>query len=237
MTSACSSEEVNTTVGNRRVRSSALTRLRTSSPSTLGRCRSSRMRCGMTLGSRPSWRPVANRYSRASAPSRATTTSLRMLCFLRVLRVISSSSALSSTSKIVSSLTIGLTTFRRTLGADATPGKTQDTTRYGPPTSRLTRTRTTDATTSGALRPPEGLRWPGGAPPSGVLSDRLRGFLRLCAWARQQLGDALQGSGQQVVTPTNLLLSGVELAFEGLDARPQLGDGLVLRVDQRRRGG
>jgi len=61
--------------------------------------------------------------------------------------------------------------------------------------------------------------------------------LRLCAWARQQLGDALQGSGQQVVTPTNLLLSGVELAFEGLDARPQLGDGLVLRVDQRRRGG
>src|SRR5205823_6188874 len=55
------------TTGSERVPWSARKRRRTSNPSTFGSFRWSRMRSGMTVVSRPSYRPVPNRYSSASA--------------------------------------------------------------------------------------------------------------------------------------------------------------------------
>ena len=76
--SSSSFDEVSTTTGMRRVRSSALIRRRTSSPPTLGSFRSSRTnpreKCS---SSSPKSR------ARASAPSRATVTGLSRLFFLR----------------------------------------------------------------------------------------------------------------------------------------------------------
>ena len=65
------------------VRGSARNRRRTSRPSTLGSFKSSKVTCGMSLVSRPVNLPLPPKSSRASAPSRTTTTSLVMLFFLR----------------------------------------------------------------------------------------------------------------------------------------------------------
>src|SRR6267143_476607 len=91
------------TTGRRRVRSSARNRRRTSRPSSLGSFRSSRTTCGR-LGSRPLWRPVPKRYSSASTPSRATTTSFPILFFFSARSVSVTSSGLSSTSRMVLAL-------------------------------------------------------------------------------------------------------------------------------------
>src|SRR5438552_9025777 len=89
------------TIGRRLVRGSARTRRSTSRPFTLGSFRSR-----STTASWSSRPPLdlplePRRYSSASAPSRATTTSLRMLFFFSARSVSASSSGLSSTSSTI----------------------------------------------------------------------------------------------------------------------------------------
>src|SRR5687768_6901618 len=104
MRSCSSFEDVNITTGRSFVRSSARIRLSTSRPSIFGSLRSSRVTLGSLAMSRPANDPVPKRKSRASTPSRATTTSFWMLFFFSARSVNSSSSGLSSTSKITLSL-------------------------------------------------------------------------------------------------------------------------------------
>src|SRR5712691_11385320 len=83
MMSSSSLELVRTTTGIICVRSSARILRKTSSPPTFGRFKSRRMRAGRGTAS-----PLpGKRYARASAPSRITTTSLRILLFLKALSV------------------------------------------------------------------------------------------------------------------------------------------------------
>src|SRR5882672_5774556 len=102
--SSSSLEEVRTTTGISRVRGSARSRWSTSMPLSLGSLRSSRTTAGKACGSRPACLPVENRKSRASCPSLATNTSLAMFALRSARRVRSSSSWLSSTSRIVFSI-------------------------------------------------------------------------------------------------------------------------------------
>src|SRR5256885_13947522 len=101
--SGSSRDEVSTTTGRARVRSSALRRRSTSRPSTLGSFRSSRTTRGTMPISRQGWVPSPKKKSSASAPSRATNTWFAMLRSLRARSVSSSSCALSSTSRISTS--------------------------------------------------------------------------------------------------------------------------------------
>src|SRR5690242_17164273 len=105
--SRSSFEEVSTTIGKARVRSSAFTRCSTSSPSTLGRRRSSRITLGFG-GSRLAQGPVENKRSSASAPSFARTRLFASLC-LRSARMQSSASlSLSSTRRISTAAVSGM---------------------------------------------------------------------------------------------------------------------------------
>src|SRR3712207_5303848 len=79
--------------------------------------------------------------------------------------------------------------------------------------NRLIR-RATYATMSGALRPPERLRWPGGVHPFGVVGGRLvavtrlgrsRGFCWGVSRGFQLRLDALQGGGQEVILAPGFL--------------------------------
>src|SRR6202521_5143870 len=101
MMSSSSLEAVRITTGRRRVRSSARMRRSTSSPSTRGSLRSSRMTAGSSFGSRPLYSPVQNRYSSASAPSRTTAIWLFRLHFLNARAISFSSVGLSSTSSTI----------------------------------------------------------------------------------------------------------------------------------------
>src|SRR5438105_2426821 len=102
--SGSSRDEVRTTTGRARVRSSALRRLSTSRPSTLGSFRSSRITRGTMPISRQGWLPSPKKKSSASAPSRATNSWFAMLRSLSARSVSSSSCGLSSTSRISTSL-------------------------------------------------------------------------------------------------------------------------------------
>src|SRR2546423_2245840 len=102
--SGSSRDAVRTTTGRARVRSSALRRRSTSRPSTLGSFRSSRITRGTMPISRQGWVPSPKKKSSASAPSRATNSWFAMLRSLRARSVSSSSWALSSTSRISTSL-------------------------------------------------------------------------------------------------------------------------------------
>src|SRR6266403_1490416 len=99
--SSSSLEEVRITVGISRVRGSARSRLSTSSPESFGSLRSSRITAGMRERSRPACAPSPKRKSTASAPSRATTTSFAIFAWRSARVVSSSSSGLSSTSRII----------------------------------------------------------------------------------------------------------------------------------------
>src|ERR1017187_317797 len=102
LTTSCSScEDVRITTGRSFVRSSARIRRRTSRPSTRGSFRSRRTRAGSATTSGPAWPPVPKRKSSASTPSPATTTRFAMLFFLNARNVSATSSALSSTSRMI----------------------------------------------------------------------------------------------------------------------------------------
>src|SRR5712671_6951137 len=102
--SSSSLEEVRTTTGTSLVRGSARIRCSTSMPSSLGSLRSSRTTAGIVGGSRPAYLPVQNRKSSASWPSLATETWLAMLALRSARSVSSSSFGLSSTSRIIFSI-------------------------------------------------------------------------------------------------------------------------------------
>src|SRR5262245_28712419 len=74
----------------------------TSSPLIFGSFKSSSTSSGKSC---PDSAPAPNRYSRAAAPSRTTTTELQMLLSSRAMRVSSSSSGLTSTNRIVEPFT------------------------------------------------------------------------------------------------------------------------------------
>src|SRR6267142_1203311 len=99
--SSSSLEEVRITVGISRVRGSARSRLSTSRPESFGSLRSSRITAGVRATSRPACAPSPKRKSSASAPSRATTTSFAIFAWRSARVVSSSSSGLSSTSRII----------------------------------------------------------------------------------------------------------------------------------------
>src|SRR6267143_1649249 len=101
--SGCSAEDVNTTTGMARVRSSSLRRRSTSRPSTLGRFRSSRITLGATPISRSVLGPAPKKKSIASAPSRQTKSWLARWRDVSARRVSSTSAGLSSTKRISTS--------------------------------------------------------------------------------------------------------------------------------------
>src|SRR5438128_1355388 len=107
--SRSSAEEVSTTTGIMRVRSSPLIRRRTSRPSTRGSFKSSRMTLGCSSSGRSAYRPVANTNSRASAPSRTTWTRFPRLCSLKACSVSWTSFGLSSTRSISTARPASLT--------------------------------------------------------------------------------------------------------------------------------
>src|SRR5213594_2889770 len=133
--SSSSLEEVRTTTGTSLVRGSARIRCSTSIPSSLGSLRSSRTTAGSVCGSRPACGPVPNRKSTASWPSLATKTLLAMLAFRSARRVSSSSFGLSSTSKIVFS--ISPSTARRAAPSVEFPGGRLDRAARQKPRHRL----------------------------------------------------------------------------------------------------
>src|SRR5437879_5221188 len=104
--SSSSLDEVRTTTGISLVRGSARIRFSTSMPSSLGSLRSSRTTAGIVGGSRPACFPVPKRKSTASWPSLATITLLAILALRSARSVSSSSFGLSSTSRIVFSITV-----------------------------------------------------------------------------------------------------------------------------------
>src|SRR5215210_634877 len=65
------------------------------------------------------------------------------------------------------------------------------------------------------------------------LLDRLGGFWGLLG--RFYGGYPLQGGGQQMISPADLFVAGIDLALEALHPSAQLLDGLVFRGDQRAR--
>src|SRR6266850_4023529 len=99
--SSSSLEEVRITVGMSLVRGSERRRSSTSSPESFGSLRSSRITAGIRERSRPACAPSPKRKSSASAPSRATTISLAIFAWRSARVVSSSSSGLSSTSRII----------------------------------------------------------------------------------------------------------------------------------------
>src|SRR3989475_11996883 len=101
--SGCSAEDVNTTTGMVRVRSSPFRRRSTSRPSTLGRFRSSRITLGVTPMSRRALGALPKKKSIASAPSRQTKSWLARWRDVSARRVSSTSAGLSSTSRISTS--------------------------------------------------------------------------------------------------------------------------------------
>src|SRR2546427_9557193 len=101
--SGYSAEDVNTTTGMVRVRSSPLRRRSTSRPSTLGRFRSSRITLGVTPMSRRALGALPKKKSIASAPSRQTKSWLARWRDVSARRVSSTSAGLSSTSRISTS--------------------------------------------------------------------------------------------------------------------------------------
>src|SRR6266545_4616667 len=98
--SGSSRDEVSTTTGSGRVRSSALRRRSTSSPSTFGSFKSRRITFGVTPKARRGCGCSPKKKSRASSPSRATNTWLARLRALRARSVSSASFGLSSTNRI-----------------------------------------------------------------------------------------------------------------------------------------
>src|SRR5919109_1807983 len=98
--SRSSRDEVSTTTGSGRVRGSLLRRRSTSRPSTSGSFRSSSTTLGPSSRVRPAYAPVPNRKSSASAPSRTTWMRLATWCWAKACTASSTSSGLSSTSRI-----------------------------------------------------------------------------------------------------------------------------------------
>src|SRR5665213_514831 len=83
-----------------RVRGSAFKRRRTSKPLTFGSFKSMMMTLGRLAAFRWAWRPVQKMYCNASAPSGRTCRRAASPAFLKVWMKKSTSSGLSSTSKI-----------------------------------------------------------------------------------------------------------------------------------------